>query len=356
MRVEQLTFTRFIAAISIVIFHYAKDVPPFNFDVISFLFNQANVGVSYFFILSGFVMIIAYGQKKNISFLSYMQKRFARIYPVTFLAAFLLLCLKSIEFFVFPEKSDLRITDFFLSISLQQAWIPSKAMSFNTPAWSITVEWFFYLCFPFLFNRFYKRPNLKMLTATVLLVWFFSQYILHYLLDSNYYTGFPSASHSFIHYFPLLHLNEFLIGNVAGLVFIKYLNGQKKANDLTIIALLVVAAIVLQYNTTLSFHNGLLMLVFAPLILLISCNNGLFSKLSNLKFLIFLGEISFGIYILQKPIFMAIKGVFTAFNWYQPILQFYISLIGLLLVSALSYHYFENPLRRKISNSKLFKK
>ena len=162
MRVEQLTFTRFIAAISIVIFHYAKDVPPFNFDVISFLFNQANLGVSYFFILSGFVMIIAYGQKKNISFLSYMQKRFARIYPVTFLAAFLLLCLKSIEFFVFPEKSDLRITDFFLSISLQQAWIPSKAMSFNTPAWSITVEWFFYLCFPFLFNRFYKRPNLKM--------------------------------------------------------------------------------------------------------------------------------------------------------------------------------------------------
>ena len=98
------------------------------------------------------------------------------------------------------------------------------------------------------------------------------------------------------------------------------------------------------------------MLVFAPLILLISCNNGLFSKLSNLKFLIFLGEISFGIYILQKPIFMAIKGVFTAFNWHQPILQFYISLIGLLLVSALSYHYFENPLRRKISNSKLFKK
>jgi peptidoglycan/LPS O-acetylase OafA/YrhL len=285
-----------------------------------------------------------------------MQKRFARIYPVTFLAAFLLLCFKIIEFFLFPEKSDLSITDFFLSISLQQAWIPAKAMSFNTPAWSITIEWFFYLCFPFLFNCFYKRPNLKMLTAIVLLVWVFSQYILHYLLDSSYYTGFPSASHSFIHYFPLLHLNEFLIGNVAGLVFVKYLNGRKKANELAIIALLVVAAIALTYNTTLSFHNGLLMLVFVPLILLISCNNGPFSKLSNHKFLVFLGEISFGIYILQKPIFMAINGVFTALNCYQPILQFYISLIGLLLVSALSYHYFETPLRRKISTFKLFEK
>ena len=356
MRVEQLTFTRFIAAISIVIFHYAKDIPPFNFDVISFLFDQANLGVSYFFILSGFVMIIAYGQKKNISFLSYMQKRFARIYPVTFLAAFLLLCLKITEIFVFPEKSDLRVTDFFLGISLQQAWIPTKAMSFNTPAWSITVEWFFYLCFPFLLNRFYKRPNLKMLTTVVLIIWFFSQYILHYLLDSSYYTGFPSASHSFIHYFPLLHLNEFLIGNLAGLVFIKYLNGRKKANDLAIIVTLFVAAVILKYNTTLSFHNGLLMIVFVPLILLISSNNGLFSKLSNLKFLVFLGELSFGIYILQKPIFMAIKGVFTAFNWHQPILQFYISLIGLLLVAALSYHYFESPLRRKISMFKLFKK
>ena len=98
------------------------------------------------------------------------------------------------------------------------------------------------------------------------------------------------------------------------------------------------------------------MIVFVPLILLISCNSGPFSKLSNLNFLVFLGEISFGVYILQKPIFMVIKGIFTALNWHQPILQFYISLIGLLLVSALSYHYLETPLRRKISSFKLFKK
>ena len=44
MRIEQLTFTRFVAAISIVIFHYGKDVPPFNY--LSFLFQQANIGVS----------------------------------------------------------------------------------------------------------------------------------------------------------------------------------------------------------------------------------------------------------------------------------------------------------------------
>jgi peptidoglycan/LPS O-acetylase OafA/YrhL len=87
-----------------------------------------------------------------------------------------------------------------------------------------------------------------------------------------------------------------------------------------------------------------------PLILLISNNNGLLTKLSNLKGLVFLGEISFGIYILQKPIFMAVKGVFISLKWDEPILQFYISLLSLLLVSAVSFKYFEGPLRKKISN------
>lgn len=355
MRIEQLTFTRFIAAISIVVFHYAKDISPFNFDLISFFFQQANLGVSYFFILSGFVMVIAYWNKEKVSFLAFMKKRFARIYPVTFLAALLLLCIKILEYYVFPDKSDLSVNDFLLSISLQQAWIPAKAMSFNTPAWSITVEWFFYMCFPFLFNRFYKQTNLWRLSTITFLTWAFSQYLLHYLLDSSFYSGFPSSSHSFIHYFPLLHLNEFLIGNVAGIVFVKYLKDKRSRNDFMILAVLLIAAFILKFNTTLSFHNGLLMVIFLPLILLISCNNGLFSKLSNLKILVFLGEISFGIYILQKPIFMAVKGVFTALKWHNPSLQFYTSLLCLMFVSAISFHYFETPLRKKISALQLFK-
>ncbi|MDW5290748.1 hypothetical protein [Formosa sp. PL04] len=64
MRLEQITFTRFLAAISIVIFHHGKNIFPFNQEGVSFIIKQANIGVSYFFILSGFVMVIAYGNKK----------------------------------------------------------------------------------------------------------------------------------------------------------------------------------------------------------------------------------------------------------------------------------------------------
>ncbi len=80
MRIEQLTFTRFIAAISIVIFHYGRNITPLNYC--DFVFCQANMAVSYFFVLSGFVMAIAYRDNKRVHFGRFIQRRFARIYPV----------------------------------------------------------------------------------------------------------------------------------------------------------------------------------------------------------------------------------------------------------------------------------
>ena len=62
----------------------------FNTEIISTIFKHATVGVSYFFILSGFVMIIAYGRKAEINKADYFKNRVARIYPVYLLAIILL--------------------------------------------------------------------------------------------------------------------------------------------------------------------------------------------------------------------------------------------------------------------------
>lgn len=84
---HQLTFTRFLAAIAIVIFHYGGSAFPFQTPILKSLFSNANVGVSFFFILSGFVMMIAYGARQSeINFREYFINRFARIYPIYFLA------------------------------------------------------------------------------------------------------------------------------------------------------------------------------------------------------------------------------------------------------------------------------
>lgn len=341
MRLEQLTFTRFVAAISIVIFHYGRDIFPFSINSINFLFKYAYVGVSYFFILSGFVMIIAYGNKKHIEFLDYIKKRFARIYPVYFLAILILLC----YFLFFHINFDYK--SLILNITLLQSWIPGFALSFNLPGWSLAVEMFFYITFPFLFNYFYKKHSINKLIVPIFILFIGTQIVFHIVLSSSFYIGYPSKSHDFLFYFPLMHFSQFLIGNVAGLIFVK---GVKVRNyDAPIIVLILLLFLLLKIDIGINFHNGMLAFVFVPLIFLISANNGILSKISKKKSLVFLGEISYGIYILQKPIFSWVTSILNYLEIYSASVVFYTALTSLIFFSAISYKFFEIPLRNIIN-------
>lgn len=343
MKLEQLTFTRFIAAISIVIFHYGLDVFPFNHGLANILLKQANVVVSYFFILSGFVMIIAYGDKDKIEFGDFMKRRLARIYPAYFLAIIVFLFYFLVQFKPFDIKGLI------LNFTFLQSWIPGYALSFNAPGWSLSVEMFFYLLFPLLFNYFYKRYSVNKLLIPILLLFVTSQILLHVLRYSTFYKGFPSASNDLIFFFPLMHLSEFLVGNIAGLFFLK---GVKKRNyDFYIFMLIIILILLLISHSGINYHNGMLAFVFVPLIILISSNNGISTKILTTKYLVFLGEISYGIYIFQKPVFFWVSGILKYYNINNSALNFYLTVTVLLILSAISYKFIETPLR-KIVNKK----
>jgi peptidoglycan/LPS O-acetylase OafA/YrhL len=104
-------------------------------------------------------------------------------------------------------------------------------------------------------------------------------------------------------------------------------------------------------NTGIDFHNGMMAFVFVPLIVLISANNGILTKITNSKTLVFLGEISYGIYILQKPVYTWVSGIMKYLNIDSATFIFYMSLIVLILFSAISYKFFETPLRKIINKS-----
>ena len=72
MTTSQLTFTRFIAAFLLFVYHFREIKSG----------EHLNLGVSYFYVLSGFVMILAYGKKEHISPKEYYINRLARIYPL----------------------------------------------------------------------------------------------------------------------------------------------------------------------------------------------------------------------------------------------------------------------------------
>ena len=141
------------------------------------------MGVSYFFILSGFVMVIAYKDKVKIEYGDYIKRRFARIYPVYGLAILILLA------YWLALKKPIDYKGLFLNLTLLQSWIPGYALSFNGTGWSLAVEMFFYFTFPFLFNYIYRRYTLKNCNSDFL-IFIVSQILLHVILNSPL-QGYP---------------------------------------------------------------------------------------------------------------------------------------------------------------------
>lgn len=340
MRIDQLTFTRFLAAVAIVIYHFGKQVFPFNIERLSFLIKQANIGVSYFFILSGFIMIISYGKGIHVNFFEYLKNRIARIYPVYLLGILLYL---PIRFLInYPPNITLGA-----HVAMIQSWIPGWIMSYNFPGWSVSVEMFFYFSFPFLYNYFYLRnKRISLIFGLIFLFWILSQCFFHIMLQQPYYKGEFTPSHEFLYYNPLLHLNEFLIGNAAGIWFLKNQEKRQGNYDVAIVLCLICIALGLKFPMGMNYHNGLFGFLLVPLIVFISLNTGSITRLFSNNKLVFLGEISYGIYIYQLPVFYYLKPLpFQYSGW---VLCF--KLIILFLVSALSYVYIEVPLRNKIKS------
>ncbi|UZT97136.1 acyltransferase [Chryseobacterium fluminis] len=333
MMINQITFTRFLAAISIVIFHFGHNTFFYENDYINFIISHANIGVSYFFILSGFIMVIAYNNK-SINAFDYYKNRFARIYPMYIFALLLFLTISD-------NNSKTLILYHILGI---QSWIPGFPLTLNMPGWSISVEIFFYSLFPLIFY-FLKKYTFKTVSIAIITFWIISQLFTHFFL-MYFYEGYPSKSHDFVFYFPVIHLNEFLIGNLSALFFLTKI--KVKNYDILIIIFVLITIIIFKF-TSLQLHNGLLAVTFAPLIILISANNGYITKIFNNKILHYLGEVSYSLYILQYPVHVIMEKACIHYHIPTNNLQFFsIFVLVLLIFSAISYELIEKNARRLI--------
>lgn len=318
---------------AIVISHFNKDLFLYKIRFISDIFLRANVGVSYFFILSGFIMIIAYHRKEKIGYLDFYRNRVARIYPLYIVGSLL---------YFFTRYSDISFYKSFLYLLGIQSWIPGKALILNFPGWSISVEFLFYLVFPWLYNYLYSKGN-KSIWIIAVLIWIGTQVFSNLYVHSPAYKGPHTESHEFSHYFPLWHINEFLIGNIAGLLFVK--NRKEKNYDLAVVVFFMAILLSLIF-IPLNFHNGLMAVFFVPVIYLISCNNGLITKIFAIKPLEFLGEISYAVYIIHIPVLYIVRSVlWDYFQMSESNTLFWIYMPVLMIVSAALYQFVEKPMR-----------
>lgn len=111
------------------------------------IFKEGFVGVSFFFVLSGFIIAYNYQQKlqeNKISRRTFWVARFTRVYPLHWLT--LLIAALLGNYMVTSDGVDW-LKHFLASLTLTNAYVPKADyfFSFNSPSWSLCCEQLFYL-------------------------------------------------------------------------------------------------------------------------------------------------------------------------------------------------------------------
>jgi peptidoglycan/LPS O-acetylase OafA/YrhL len=360
-QIDQLTFTRFVAAVTVVYYHYGLGLFPFNHKWVEQFFLVGHISVSFFYALSGFIMAVVYYKDECRSFrkVKYWQARFARIYPV-----YLIALISSI--WLLHPRHDLPRKKIFSALMIQ-SWIPGYPMSYNFPGWSVSVEVSFYLLFPFLIVAF-SRASLKKVLIAVGLFWFSSN-LLH--IVANHWLQFkaPCALYDFLFYLPVMHLNAFLAGMAAGIVYLKHghllverqkVNRALLAGSATIIGLILLNRNLIEHElpVKLPLSNGLMAPLFLVFIIALSCDRGVIARLFSRKGAVLLGDASYSMYILHVPIFLSVQKLITVYHLnYTKTEVLHVYVVIVVAVSLLSYLFIEKPARswlRQLFDSKLF--
>ena len=109
-------------------------------------FNLGSIGVTIFFVLSGFLIAIRYMDEK-INFFKYLWTRFVRIYPIYFLVTLTTFIFKGLQDGFTNRLWYLLI----LNITFLRGFIENLKFSLVAQGWSLTVEVTFYIIAPIIF-------------------------------------------------------------------------------------------------------------------------------------------------------------------------------------------------------------
>jgi peptidoglycan/LPS O-acetylase OafA/YrhL len=360
-RLPALTSLRFFAAFHVLLFHTQAMGAVFGPVWFQRLSSIGYVGVSFFFVLSGFILVYTYAGKA-ISAGDFWRARFARVYPAY---AFALLLTTPFFLFTVQHYNEIKlpfmafeVAHFKLSAALEilllQAWVPPAALSWNAVGWSLSVEAFFYLLFPFLLFR-YSRLSRSQLFTILLICWLASNLIsTSYTLlrpdgiinpDSNVYTSWMNA----VKFLPLARLPEFLMGMAAGFLFLQSQRNERLAFPLIATGVIAVGTVA-AFSGKVPYaviHTALLSPAFAAIIYGVALRPPWASMLEN-RLLVLFGDASYSMYLIHSNV------VFSVFHTQRGDVRnanfggLAMCLAIALAISMLIYRFIEEPARRKL--------
>jgi peptidoglycan/LPS O-acetylase OafA/YrhL len=344
-----------MAALGVVVWHYQHfggnaDAYPHRHALgFEWLYDRGWVLVDFFFLLSGCIFTYKYLEAvgaARVRAREFFVLRISRIYPLHLLT---LLVVASMEWWrtahhehtLIYKHADLY--HFFLNLTFLQAVGLDQGTSYNSPSWSVSVEFFVYIIF-FELARRRARSYVTASVITALLA------LCVYKADWQY----PFVNESMVR-----GILGFFLGSLLflGLARLESPKTRAKLGLAAAFMLVSIAALahIIGYDAFLGGSAFRIVpvhvLVLFPLVLTIALTLEPLGKALSIRPLSYLGDISFTVYLVHVPLQMLTILVFDAFRK-RPATShatFFWGFFGVVLVVAAVVHRFvEVPLRRRI--------
>lgn len=340
--INSLTSLRFIFAMMVFGAHCYVIDDFFN----AHFFKEGFAGVSFFFVLSGFIISYNYQyklQEHKIDKRTFWAARIARVYPLHWLTLFIAAILGG-NYVIVSGGFDWA-AHFLTSLTLTNAYIPKEDFyfSFNSPSWSLCCEQLFYFCFPFLMPLATKRKRLlhTFLVMAIIVI------IGMYLTPQEAIKGYWYVN-------PVTRFPDFIVGMLLFQLY-EYLRKkeftmlQGSAMEVTAIIIFMLFYLYVSEVPKVYRYSCYYWLPVSLVLVSFALQKGIVSKLLDNRFLITGGEISYSFYLIHLFILLPYaewqKTAEFNIEWYYSIPVLFITVF---LLNVLSYRYFEKPMNKRV--------
>lgn len=347
-RFEALDSLRGVCAILVVMFHMPVASHWRDWGLV----QHGYLFVDYFFVLSGFVIAHAYGQrlKTPVDAGRFMVRRLGRVWPlhVLMLAAFVgleLLRLWTHFDGATPFTRDRSIEAIFTNLFLIQALNIHPSLTWNGPAWTLSVEVACYLVFAVLLlaaPKAWRWIGAALAVVGAILVLEFAKR----WMNTTYDFAFPRAAYGFF-------LGCLLQGFWTRIP-------RLKGNLATALEIATVVGVCIFIGFATGPTTVLVTLLFVFAVWVFAGEDGALSRLLDTKPLVTLGRWSFAIYMVHMFVLVVTLIIARKLHWLpggrridfgSPWLNdlFAVGLFaGIVVLAVLAHRFVEQPAQRLI--------
>lgn len=349
---------RGIAALGIAIFtHYFLFVPertyPFYNRLTYWFWNYASYFVDLFFVISGFIMVFVYRnkiKKAQIGFTDFVKKRLLRFYPLMVFALFCVLFLQLIHlkmtgvFFAYKDIYDNSVLSFLFNLLCLQG-TTLVASSFNAPSWYLSIVLVMYVLF-YIATYTAGRRNMENVSYMGLLL------LGIVIAVKGHETVFLNC--------------RGLIGFFAGCLtctFCECINRQEKRKQQAVTGIVFavfagVTATGIVFGHKVFAPDPQVVLIYEmvlwPSLVVLAVNMKLLRMVLKNPLFLFLGKISFSMYLIHFPVMVLLENLNLWFSWNlnytsKKVCLLYVAVM--MVLSVLCYYFAERKLTKRLAGA-----